>query len=121
MTNEEVVSNFLRTAYTDDKLAALLAHAEDGKLAFESCCCLIGIPTAHHALQPHREGIWEEPHLELARLEVAGRVAESAFERLAKTDRARRTKLIPLIRAEMARREAERITGVPKPELAHPV
>ena len=56
MQPEQIIANFLRRpedggAYTDHQLAALLAHAEDGKLVHYSCCCLIGIPTADHALK----------------------------------------------------------------------
>jgi hypothetical protein len=48
MKTENIVK-FLQTAYTDEKLAALLAHAQDGKLAYRSCCCLIGFPSANHS------------------------------------------------------------------------
>jgi hypothetical protein len=47
----EAIKNFMQDHYTDERLAELLAHAQDGKLAFMSCCCFIGIPIADHALQ----------------------------------------------------------------------
>lgn len=46
----ENIKLFLQQYYTDEQLAALLAHCQDGKFSFHSCCCLIGIPTADHAL-----------------------------------------------------------------------
>ncbi|MCI0526562.1 MAG: hypothetical protein L0Y56_03795, partial [Nitrospira sp.] len=42
---------YMQQHYSDEKLAALLAHARDGKLAYHSCCCFIGIATADHALR----------------------------------------------------------------------
>ncbi len=42
---------FLRTpVWTEEKLCALLAHAES-RLALWSCCCLIGCANADHALR----------------------------------------------------------------------
>jgi len=49
----EAIRPFVRRHYTDEVLAAAIAHAEDGKLAYESCCCLVGIPTADHALDSY--------------------------------------------------------------------
>jgi hypothetical protein len=33
---------YLRTAYTYERLVALLAHMQDGKFRFMSCCCIKG-------------------------------------------------------------------------------
>lgn len=111
MSNETIISEFLQSAYTDEKLTALLAHAEDGKLSFNSCCCLIGIPTATHALTSRTDNCPEDwAHTNTARGEdgsLADR-AESAFLELGYYDSDRRAKLIPLIKAEMARREQSR-------------
>src|SRR5258708_22634376 len=49
--NTANIVQFLQTAYTDENLAALLAHAQDEKLSFFSCCCLIGVTNAPHALR----------------------------------------------------------------------
>jgi hypothetical protein len=105
MTNEEIITDFLQKHYTDETLAALLAHAEDGKLAHCSCCCLVGIPTADHALQG--VGKWSEPHYFKA-AGMFGTGAGVAYNALAATDDGRRAKLIPLIKTEMARRESLR-------------
>lgn len=105
MANEAIISDFLRTAYTDEKLAALLAHAEDGRLTHSSCCCVLGIPTADHALRGKSQ--WVEPHYFEA-VNNWGTAAGCAFAGLAASDELRRAKLIPLIHAEMARREQER-------------
>src|SRR4051812_49852972 len=37
--------------YTTERLAGYLAHAQDGKLFYTSCCCFIGGATAGHALR----------------------------------------------------------------------
>lgn len=107
------IERFLQTAYTDERLAALLAHAEDGKLSWHSCCCLIGVPTADHALRGSvAEGTLEE-HYQLARARF-GLVADRSYMNLShkdnwiKADAERRAKLIPMIRAEIARRDALR-------------
>lgn len=120
MTNEAIISEFLRTAYDDEKLAALLAHAEDGKLSHFSCCCLAGIPSANHALRGryldrrYAATTWEHGAYHPATPE---KIAVSmAFNNLAsgvyeteERDATRRAKLIPLIHAEMERREQERL------------
>jgi hypothetical protein len=114
------IQKFLETAYTDEKLAALLAHAQDGKLAYSSCCCLIGIPGADHALVGAGEycGPIVE-HVNMTRAEVPyAAAAEFEFcglgvdERLGHplSDVLRRERLIPLILAEQSRRAAMRPT-----------
>lgn len=133
MTNEEIITRFLRRpeeggAYTDERLAMLLAHAQDGKLAFYSCCCLIGIPTADHPLCSEMEKPYHSiaarrtlPNAEaaegaFARLGVDARAADQSDEA---DDQRARTKLIPLIEAEMERRqrlnEPTREYGDPSP------
>jgi len=120
MTNEQIISQYLQTAYTDEQLAALLAHAEDGKLSFYSCCCLAGIPTANHALQSvtyAADGWWElKDEWTHENLETDEQVAVSdAFKDLADggdrkdlEDAERRAKLIPLVKAEILRRDSLR-------------
>lgn len=117
MRHDEVkkhIRAYLQTAYTDEQLAALLAHARDAKLSFYSCCCFIGIPTADHALKGHiGYGYGSTPHYQTARGSYGATMAEQAFcqvgWRLSKTrtgeDAARRRFVIPLVRAEMKRRE----------------
>lgn len=114
MQTENIVM-FLQTAYTDEKLAALLAHAQDGKLAFDTCCCLIGIPTANHALKGARPTVWvgwsdgtgSTHHFE-SRGWQFGRLAEHEFAALGQDDAERRERIIPLIIAEQERRAALR-------------
>jgi hypothetical protein len=105
MGNERVISEFMQNHYTDEKLAALLAHAEDGKLVHASCCCVLGIPTADHALRGKTQ--WEQPHYFEA-VDRFGTAVGCAYNALAKSDAERRAKLIPLIKSEMSRREALR-------------
>lgn len=111
----ENIQKFLAEAYTDEKLAALLAHAQDGKLAYRSCCCLIGIPTANHALRGYmpefKTGrplpIEYQHHLAMRFTEHAAQ-AEKEFYNLGSTDAELRERLIPLILSEIERRAAEK-------------
>lgn len=112
-SNEQIISEFLRSAYTDEKLAALLAHAEDGKLSYWSCCCFIGIPTADHALRGEMAGVAAsiEAHYLAARALPGAELAEWAFIELGfgGSNRCKALAiLIGLIKAEMERREQER-------------
>jgi len=106
----------------DSWLAALLAHAQDGKLGFYSCCCLIGSRTASHALRPaYAAGVafvreyQNNPefarfldHLCRARMLEGAGEAERAFGSLGKDDAERRCRLIPMVRAELRLRDNER-------------
>ncbi len=47
---KQIIRDFMKTNYSDERLAMLLAHAQSGKLAFNSCCCFVGVSTAQHAL-----------------------------------------------------------------------
>lgn len=113
MSTENIVK-FLQTAYSDEKLAALLAHAQDGKLAYNSCCCFIGVPNAIHALQPERysmdyfgglDGHLEERLPSHFHNDPLMNAAEMEFGTLGFTDELRRERIMPLILAEMERRE----------------
>lgn len=121
-SNIEIIKKFLKPppegAYTDEKLAALLAHAEDGKLTHHSCCCLAGIPTADHALRGRDElgNPMSWTHGAYQPETAVKKTASLAFNFLAgddvmgsaERDADRRAKLIPLIREEMKRRESLR-------------
>lgn len=100
----QAIEQFLQTAYTDEKLAALLAHCEDGKLAWASCCCFVGIPTATHALRTDLVN-GAAGHYSLATTIVGAHEAEVEFFGLG-DDSERRAKLLPIIRAEMKRRDS---------------
>lgn len=104
MPNEEIISSFLQTAYTDERLAALLAHAQDGKLSYWSCCCFIGIPTAVHALRGHMGSVTASmmPHYEEACEMPNAEEAEGAFLEIGGADNP--SLIIPFVIAEMERR-----------------
>ncbi len=117
------ITQYLQTAYSDAHLAALLAHAtvEPGedparKLSYHSCCCLIGVTNATHALRGYmREFMFGEArpdgcnHHTVLRLGSSlAANAEDEFFCLGKTDAERRDRLVPLIQAEIARREGLR-------------
>jgi len=112
---KRAVRQFLRTAYSDERLAWLLAHAQSGKLSYQSCCCLIGVPTADHSLCGKVDLSKSTPrHYELARMLPGAKEAEMAFwelgyvggSRLHKSsDDLRRRRLIPMIRAVIRARD----------------
>lgn len=102
--------------YTTEKLAAYLAHAQDGKVFYSSCCCFIGGATADHALQG-RCGTNGYSHYKVAKNLPDADAAEAAFFELGmpqykhpiatnglEADAQRRRVLIPMIRAELLRR-----------------
>jgi hypothetical protein len=102
---------FLRVAYTDEQLCALLAHAQSGRLVYFSCCCLIGIPTAKHPLKGKTEYYGYPDHSEVFRGNDEG-IASLAFSRLGSdesgyifSDELRRRRIIPIVRAEIHRRD----------------
>lgn len=108
----EAIKQFLKPpseggAYTDERLAMLLAHAEDGKLSFWSCCCLLGVANAPHALiGKSMMSIAGYSHESLLRdaMPIATDAEDEFIEMGDDTDR--RAKLIPLIREEMERRNS---------------
>lgn len=112
METENIVK-FLQTAYSDERLAALLAHAQDGKLAFYSCCCMAGGATADHPLKGTIREYAEQPHYVRAMELPFAYEAEREFCFLAddtctsseQADAMRRVKIQPLIIAEQERRE----------------
>jgi len=110
------IRTFLQIAYTDERLAALLAHAQQGKLAFDSCCCLLGCSNAPHSLLGKSErasspngGLLH--HWEVRRLAgyppscANSHPAEIAFSKLPGTFDQRHHILIPVVKAEMRRRD----------------
>src|SRR6266480_3949302 len=116
---KEQIRSFLQTAYADDeRLAMLLAHAQSGKLSYNSCCCLIGIVTADHRLESQNKQ-YENGHSHyLAALTLSGaREAQNAYcalgapyqvsglHRNEHADARRRRILAPMIRAEFRRRD----------------
>jgi hypothetical protein len=115
---KRAVRQFLGTAYTDERLAWLLAHARSEKLAYRSCCCLVGVATAPHPLQGEARMFDSiHPHYLLAKGLAGAQEAERAYCALGYIGNARlsspreglrRRRLIPLIRAEMRRRECQR-------------
>lgn len=104
MPNEEIISSFLQTAYTDAQLAALLAHAQDGKFSYMSCCCFIGITTADHALRGEMGSVTAsmEPHYEKAHDIPNAEKAEDAFILIGAADDP--SLIIPFVLAELDRR-----------------
>ncbi len=124
----EALKSFMQNHYSDEKLAGLLAHAQDGKLIYAACCCFVGCATVNHPLRftdnislygEVPEHVYEETvrHLTEAR-ELEGAIeAEATFFSLGWEDSERRSKLIPLILEEMNRREKLRGGPVPVEEL----
>jgi len=104
----ENISRFLERNYSDEQLAALLAHAESDRLSYNSCCCLVGISAATHALRGEHEYDFDgDAHLERGRQLPWAKEAEFEFALLG-PDGTRRRILIPLVLAEMERRERKK-------------
>ena len=103
---------FLQRNYSDERLAMLLAHAQSGRLVYESCCCFIGVATANHGALAGEGEMRHMNHLSDA-LALPGAVnAELAYRYLPglttgqlEADEIRRRRLIPMIRAEIWRRD----------------
>src|SRR2546423_8530048 len=114
---KQTIRAFMALNYTDERLVWLLAHARSGQLAFNSCCCFIGVATAGHRLRGGREGEGDDffarhGHLFAARLLPVGHEAEEAFEVLGwpasreePPDVVRRRRIVPIVLAELRRRE----------------
>lgn len=111
--NTENIQRFLQTAFTDERLTALLAHAENGSLSFTSCCCLVGSARSDHALMSAGQYCDNYGHLHEARRLPFADAAEDEFNLLGcaddgrRFDALRRERIIPLIRDEITRRENE--------------
>lgn len=109
--NKQIIRQFMRENYTDERLAMLLAHAQSGRLEYQSCCCFIGVVTADHAL--HGEGTHKDggSHFIRARRLAGAEDAEWAFNAFflwwaeGTAEEQRRRRLIPIIRAEQKRRD----------------
>ena len=108
--NTDNISRFLREQYSDERLAALLAHAQDGKLVYSSCCCLVGASNADHPLtdEARPEGLC---HYDYAIRMAYAPEAEDEFRRMGfdeesglYSDEFRRERLIPIMIAEQERR-----------------
>lgn len=111
---KRAIRQYLRTAYTDERLAWLLAHARNGKLAYQSCCCLIGAATADHSLKAKADvNQPQAAHYHLARRYVGAKEAEQAYWELGylgesramqSSEEIRRRRLTPMILSEMRQR-----------------
>lgn len=113
---------FIRQHYTDARLAEVTAFAQDRKLGLLSCCCFIGCATATHALVPAADSMegMNTTHYHQAKIYLPGaREAEFAFAYLGDTDEERRRRIIPILEAEMRRRESERALASPS-EITEP-
>ena len=108
--NKQNIRKFISMHYTDQRLAEVLAHAQDGKLNLRSCCCLIGAATATHPLQESYadSDVWGEcatSHYTYSTSLEGALAAEVAFYNIGFDSDVRRRMLIPILRAEQKRRE----------------
>lgn len=111
--NKGIIRDFLKTAYSDIALIKVLDHSRNGGMSYYSCCCLIGAATADFPLHkmncgglggPHPDSsLADLAHWKVARALPNARGAEMAFQEIG-SDELRRTRLIPLILAEIRRR-----------------
>jgi hypothetical protein len=105
---KQILRKFMADHYSDERLAMLLAHAQEGKLNFHSCCCFIGIPNADHALQSGFSYELGFKHYIKSWDLNGARQAEHDFCGLGNTEQARRRILIPMVCAEIKRRDRAR-------------
>lgn len=114
---KQTIRRFMQSQYTDERLAQLLAHAQEDKLSYYSCCCFIGVATATHALKAQLDIPPSfEPHYRAAGKLPGADDAESAYAQIGSLNRMsdeshdaiRRRILIPMIKAEMKRRSHAR-------------
>lgn len=113
ITKTDGIMRFLAGQPTD-KICAVLAHAEDGKLAYMSCCCLIGSFTAEHPLSGIDSCPDRSVHYVNAKKLPYALAAEVEFCDLGslnsdagREDAGRRRRVIPLLRYELRRRELQ--------------
>jgi hypothetical protein len=111
---------FIRRHYSDDMLADLLAHAREGLLVYDTCCCVVGFVNAPHSYRssvPEGEVIdarfFQAEELEggMAAADafcMLGAPLESGNWRACRSVNGdlRRRRIISIIRAEMRRRDA---------------
>lgn len=124
MTNEEIIAEYL-TDWTTEQLCALLAHAQDGKLSYGSCCCLIGIRSADHAYKSRlgNTNIFNT-HYMRQRFSPRDKMAERAFRNLGlglfeveQQDAQRLAAIIPLIQKELHSRDVASVEEVTSEEV----
>ncbi|MGH9771156.1 MAG: hypothetical protein ACRD4Q_05590 [Candidatus Acidiferrales bacterium] len=125
---KRAIRQYLRSAYSDERLAWLLAHARSGKLVYQSCCCLVGVATSDHALQGKADV--NQPaaaHYHLAKKFVGAREAEQSYwelgyrgqpRSLLSSDELRRRRLVPMIQAELRQRAAVKRVSAQEDEFA---
>lgn len=112
--NKAAIRTFLRQGYTDERLVMLLAHAQSGRLVYQSCCCLIGVSTADHPLRGKMtiDEIDDTPHYNSKDLDSpAALLAERSYAALAPINSERRRILIPIVSAEIRRRDRAKQAG----------
>lgn len=114
--SKKVLRGFMREHYTDERLTWLLAHARDGKLAFFSCCCFIGVATADHTLRGKYFSYHAEPHYHAAKQLSGSAEAEQAYLSIMcaypATNGSAHRRLIPMILAELKRRRTLEVQPV---------
>lgn len=119
-TDKALIRDFLKSHYSDTNLAEALDLARAGRLFFESCCCLVRIPTRNHGDFPSNATEWVRVHQPADGFPSSGNHlaadAENAFLRLyhyasygwINQDNARCRLIVPILKAEIRRRIAVR-------------
>lgn len=121
---KKTLRDYMRRYYTEANLVDLLDHARSGGLAYNSCCCFIGLPSRDHdGFAGHNERLGSGYHGALyAKSEIpTAAFAEFAFLKLShrnwtidEDDSYRQRLLIPMILAELKRRrQLQEVQPVP--------
>lgn len=115
---KHAIRQFMREQYSNERLVALLDHARNGHLRYESCCCFVGAATANHNLAIGRHDFIGTHYHSLpssitrpadaAYFCLADHIQGVSDNRYANTaDTVRRRIIIPMILAELKRRRQE--------------
>ena len=118
----EILADRVRT-WTDEKLAIVLAFAEDGKMQYSNpCCCFLGVESFDVMHDDRSACGGYAMHYHRAVADEGSRLAEEAYYQIGQPlvflryqeEQAERTRqFIAILRAEIARRDAtaDRIRG----------
>ena len=130
--SKQIVREWVRANFSDQKLASVVAFNADGKMSFRNPCgCLMGVTHSEHLHQDtgcNREHYWQARRQDLAQtrrfaaLFLSSRIgkAEKAYNFLGFSkkytscfgdDQLRKRRFSALLRAEMRRRERLYVFG----------
>jgi hypothetical protein len=109
--NKQIIREYIRQHFSDEKLAQVYAWNQDGKmLATDPCGCLLGVTSSAQIHNWSKEGCPNSKHYFEAKAIPGAVEAEQAFFRLSHghSNSRRQPVMSAILRAEMKRRDAIR-------------